>query len=154
MDEDRKEGEEAAERTYDVRPDYKHKYVESDEQNFRNRTHSNDTTTLARRRFPVHAVKEIIRGVLSSKLRDQEYHMEYTAKWSREIADSVRNKLKELQVPRYKYMVQVLIGEKKGQGVRYVLRGICNDNNTRFSLPTTFAREQNGMQMSLGRGDG
>lgn len=44
--------------------------------------------------------------------------MEYTTKWSREIADSVRDKLKELEIPRYKYMVQVLIGERKGQGVR------------------------------------
>jgi len=44
--------------------------------------------------------------------------MEYTSKWSKEIADSVRDKLKELQIPRYKYMVQVVVGERKSQGVR------------------------------------
>eukprot|EP00940_MAST-03C_sp_MAST-3C-sp2_P002081 g2081.t1 len=71
-----------------------------------------------KKKFPVHTVKEIIRSVLSEKLKGQDYHMEYTAKWSKDIADSVRDKLKELQLPRYKYMVNVVIGEKKGQGVR------------------------------------
>ena len=71
-----------------------------------------------KKKFPVHTVKEIIRGVLSTKLGGQTYHMDYTSKWSKEIADAVRDKCKELQLPRYKFMVQVIIGEKKGQGVR------------------------------------
>jgi hypothetical protein len=77
------------------------------------------------------------------------YNPELTAQWTREIAgstelashmrlrtlrsphltmhvsladaDEIKNKLKsELELPRYKYVVQVLIGEQRGEGVRYV----------------------------------
>ena len=37
---------------------------------------------------------------------------------SKRIADTVRNKLKALNLPRYKFMVQVVIGELRGQGVQ------------------------------------
>jgi hypothetical protein len=37
---------------------------------------------------------------------------------SRDIADSVKYKLKELNKARYKYVVQVVLGQQKGQGVQ------------------------------------
>ena len=47
------------------------------------------------------------------------YNQELTSQWTREIADEIKNKLKsELELPRYKYVVQVLIGEQRGEGVR------------------------------------
>ncbi|KAL3910331.1 MAG: hypothetical protein SGPRY_009096 [Prymnesium sp.] len=49
----------------------------------------------------------------------RRYNPELTAQWTREIADEIKNKLKmELDLPRYKYVVQVLIGEQRGEGVR------------------------------------
>ena len=81
----------------------------------------------------MHAVKEIIRDVLASKLKGQSYHMEYTSKWSKEIADSVRDKLKELQIPRYKYMVQVVVGERKSQGVRMGCRCLWDSETDNFA---------------------
>ena len=59
--------------------------------------------------------------------------MEYTSKWSKEIADSVRDKLKELQIPRYKYMVQVVVGERKSQGVRMGCRCLWDSETDNFA---------------------
>lgn len=86
-------------------------------------------------RFPVGIVKEVMKGVLKQKLSGTSYNTEVT----KEIAEVIRNKLKgrfttlwvyinrlaahcacsELGLARYKYMVQVVIGEQKGEGVRY-----------------------------------
>ena len=47
------------------------------------------------------------------------YNPELTAQWTREIADEIKNKLKtELELPRYKFVVQVVVGEQRGEGVR------------------------------------
>ena len=47
------------------------------------------------------------------------YNPELTAQWTREIADEIKNKLKnELDLPRYKFVVQAVVGEQRGEGVR------------------------------------
>ena len=68
-----------------------------------------------KQKFPVGIVKEVMKGVLKQKLSGTSYNTEVT----KEIAEVIRNKLKELGLARYKYMVQVVIGEQKGEGVRY-----------------------------------
>lgn len=60
--------------------------------------------------------KEIIKEVLEYKLKNQNYNE--APKFGREIADTIKGKLKDLGLPRYKYVVHVLIGQQKGQGVR------------------------------------
>merc|ERR1719446_498705 len=70
-------------------------------------------------KFRPAAVKELITTVLSEKLKDKTYNAESTAQWSREIADDIKSRLKsELELPRYKFVVQVVIGEQRGEGVR------------------------------------
>lgn len=59
--------------------------------------------------------------------------MEYTSKWSKEISDIVRDKLKELQIPRYKFMVQVVVGERKSQGVRMGCRCLWDSETDNFA---------------------
>ena len=60
--------------------------------------------------------KEIIKEVLESKLKNQNYNE--APKLSRDIADVIKGRLKELALPRYKFVVHVIIGQQKGQGVR------------------------------------
>ena len=62
--------------------------------------------------------KEIIKSVLEAKLKDKVYSAEITSQWTRDIADEIKGKLKELNLPRYKYVVNVAIGEQKGEGIR------------------------------------
>ena len=42
--------------------------------------------------------------------------------WTREISDEVKHQLKALNLDRYKFVVQVVLGEQKGEGVMYAPR--------------------------------
>jgi len=70
-------------------------------------------------KFRPATVKTLIGAVLSERLADKSYNPELTAQWTREIADEIKNKLKnDLELPRYKFVVQVVVGEQRGEGVR------------------------------------
>ncbi len=70
-------------------------------------------------KFKPGKAKEMIGEILSSTLKYQKsYNLDSAQSLSKTIAESVKDKLKELNLPRYKYIVQVSIGEQKGQGVR------------------------------------
>ena len=89
-------------------------------------------------RFRPVAVKEVIHLVLMEALADKQYNCDEAKNWTREISDSIQTKLKgfgrlnfagsiiilvfpDLQLDRYKYIVQVVIGEQRGEGVRQVI---------------------------------
>jgi Ribonuclease G/E len=65
-------------------------------------------------------VKDLINSVLSEALKGKEYDQNETGTWTKDIATQIKGKLKELKLPRYKFLVQVIIGEMKGAGVRSV----------------------------------
>jgi len=70
-------------------------------------------------KFPPTEVKKIISTFLSEFLADKTYNPELSAQWTREIADGIKGSIKQqLELPRYKYVVQVVVGEMKGEGVR------------------------------------
>eukprot|EP00033_Pygsuia_biforma_P001457 GCRY01001646.1.p1 GENE.GCRY01001646.1~~GCRY01001646.1.p1 ORF type:complete len:123 (-),score=12.06 GCRY01001646.1:81-449(-) len=70
------------------------------------------------KKFRPHIVKELIRNVLFERLSGLTYHPENTTQWTREIADDIKLKLKEFELDRYKFVVQVVIGEQRGEGVK------------------------------------
>jgi hypothetical protein len=85
--------------------------------------------------------------VLNDKFKNQTYTE--LSKLTFEIADSIKYKLKELGLPRYKYMVNVVIGQQKGQGVRVGTRCFWDSdtdncaseyfvNDTLFCLATVY----------------
>eukprot|EP00922_Rhytidocystis_sp_ex-Travisia-forbesii_P035904 GHVS01053287.1.p1 GENE.GHVS01053287.1~~GHVS01053287.1.p1 ORF type:complete len:118 (+),score=22.29 GHVS01053287.1:409-762(+) len=63
-------------------------------------------------------VKEILRNVLETKLEKAQYHGDNTALLSKHVAEEIKDRLKELNLPRYKLAVQVIISEHRGQGAR------------------------------------
>ena len=62
-------------------------------------------------------VKTIMEEVLREKLTGATYHPDNTSQWTREIADEIKQSLKLQDMDRYKYVVQVMIGEQRGEGV-------------------------------------
>mmetsp|Transcript_68630 Transcript_68630/g.143206 ORF Transcript_68630/g.143206 Transcript_68630/m.143206 type:complete len:122 (-) Transcript_68630:195-560(-) len=70
------------------------------------------------KKFKPMQVKEIIQKCLDDKLTGQKYHVDKASKFSRELADTIKQELKDLQWDRYKYVVQVVIGEQRGEGVK------------------------------------
>lgn len=87
--------------------------------------------------FHPNQAKEIINQVLEAKLKDKTYNSELTSQWSRDIADEIKSKLKELNLPRYKYVVSVAIGEQRGEGIRIGCRCFW-DSDTDASAEATF----------------
>ena len=71
---------------------------------------------------------------------DKQYQADHSSTWTKEIADEVKNKLKELGLPRYKFMVQVVLGEQRGQGVRMGSRSFW-DTNTDNSASHTYMND-------------
>ncbi|KAA0145947.1 hypothetical protein FNF27_03776 [Cafeteria roenbergensis] len=67
------------------------------------------------KRFPSRDVAAIIREVFKLRL---ESNPDYDQDLGYSIARDIRDRLKELELPRYKYMVQVVVGENSGEGVR------------------------------------
>lgn len=63
-------------------------------------------------------VKEVIQKVLEEFLSDKQYSPEQVEGWTKEISDSVKSKVKDLGLDRYKLIVQTVIGEQRGEGVK------------------------------------
>lgn len=84
--------------------------------------------------------KRIIKEVLESKLKDKTYNPEITSQWCRDIADDIKIRLKELNLPRYKYVVNVAIGEQRGEGIRIGCRCFW-DADVDASAQETFINE-------------
>ena len=57
-----------------------------------------------------------MQSVLKRSLAGKEYTVDGSPVQVRELADEIRNQLRELNLPRYKFLVQVTIGEVRGQG--------------------------------------
>ncbi len=73
-------------------------------------------------------VKALVEELLKTELVNVSYDGNESTKLSTEIANKIRSALKELQLPRYKLMVQVVLGENKGAGVQIGSRCLWDPN--------------------------
>mmetsp|Transcript_14299 Transcript_14299/g.43956 ORF Transcript_14299/g.43956 Transcript_14299/m.43956 type:complete len:124 (+) Transcript_14299:110-481(+) len=88
-------------------------------------------------KFKPAAVKVLLGAVMSEKLADKTYSSESAAQWSREISDEIKSRIKvEFDLPRYKLVVQVIIGEQRGQGIRYGGRCLWDQSTDAFAEDT------------------
>jgi len=71
-----------------------------------------------KRKFRPQEVKAIVRQVLETKLEGQEYRPDDIQNLSKDIADTVRDKVRAVDLERYKILVNCVIGEQRGEGVR------------------------------------
>eukprot|EP00603_Paraphysomonas_imperforata_P009257 CAMPEP_0114425674 /NCGR_PEP_ID=MMETSP0103-20121206/7366_1 /TAXON_ID=37642 ORGANISM="Paraphysomonas imperforata, Strain PA2" /NCGR_SAMPLE_ID=MMETSP0103 /ASSEMBLY_ACC=CAM_ASM_000201 /LENGTH=128 /DNA_ID=CAMNT_0001594535 /DNA_START=26 /DNA_END=412 /DNA_ORIENTATION=- len=90
-----------------------------------------------RQKVPVSAMKEILQTCLNEKLTGKQYEGEQCAEASKALSESVRDRLKDLNYDRYKYVVQVIIGERRDQGVRMGTRCFW-DSTTDNQASATF----------------
>ncbi|XP_066182056.1 dynein light chain Tctex-type protein 2B isoform X2 [Sylvia atricapilla] len=85
--------EEAAENTYSLRPGLQHRFKSS-------------------------TVKECIRAILKEKLANLQYIPEEMPELTKSLSETIKDRLKEEGFDRYKMVVQVVIGEQRGEGVK------------------------------------
>ena len=71
-----------------------------------------------REKVPVLTMKEIIQSCLAERLTGCTYDGEKCNEHAKQLSDKIRTQLKNLPYQRYKFVVQVLIGERREQGIR------------------------------------
>ncbi|XP_044147476.1 dynein light chain Tctex-type protein 2B [Bufo gargarizans] len=88
---------ESGDNSYSIRPNFQHK-------------------------FRAAAVKDCIRSVLKEELKSKQYIPEEIPPLTRFLSETIKDKLKEMGFDRYKMVVQVVIGEQRGEGVKMAAR--------------------------------
>jgi len=81
-------------------------------------------------------MKECIAEVLQEMLKEHTYKQDEAPELTKQIADRVKNRLKLLELPRYKYMVQVVVGEQRGEGVRMGCRTFWDRDTDAYASET------------------
>ncbi|KAM4041569.1 dynein light chain Tctex-type protein 2B isoform 2-T2 [Anomaloglossus baeobatrachus] len=89
--------EESGESAYCIRPNFQHK-------------------------FRTAAVRNCIRSVLKEELKSKQYIPEEVPELTRSLSETIKDKLKDMGFDRYKMVVQVVIGEQRGEGVKMAAR--------------------------------
>ncbi|XP_077281753.1 dynein light chain Tctex-type protein 2B isoform X2 [Temnothorax americanus] len=75
-------------------------------------------------KFKPLSAKEVIHDVLFDQLATKSYDAQAAAQWTKDIADIIKIKIKDLQFKRYKYVVNVVLGQQHGAGVKMGTRCI------------------------------
>ncbi|KAI9599388.1 tctex1 domain protein 2 [Syncephalis fuscata] len=91
-------------------------------------------------KFRPAVVTTLIQQLLKEKLESASYDAETASDTAKEIADILKNKLQELDLSRYKYVVNVIIGENSGVGARMDCRCFW-DMDTDKMVKETFAND-------------
>ncbi|VDI38573.1 dynein light chain Tctex-type protein 2B-like [Mytilus galloprovincialis] len=78
-------------------------------------------------------VKETIHTVLNDRLSGKVYDVDETTDLCRVISDEIKTKLKDLGYDRYKFVVQVVIGEQKGEGVKMGCRCFWDSDTDNYA---------------------
>jgi len=94
-----------------------------------------------REKVPVATMSGILKKAMEEKLTGMKYDNDGAAEAAKSLSDTIRNRLKELSSDRYKYVVQVAIGERREPGVRMGVRCFW-DSNTDNQASETFMNDQ------------
>ncbi|DBA91170.1 hypothetical protein WJX82_006190 [Trebouxia sp. C0006] len=72
--------------------------------------------------FKRHKVQAVLKQALRERMEGQQYDPVKAAQYAKQLADDLREKIKALGYDRHKLVVQVTLGQKKGQAMRVVSR--------------------------------
>eukprot|EP00397_Hematodinium_sp_SG-2012_P046840 GEMP01053054.1.p1 GENE.GEMP01053054.1~~GEMP01053054.1.p1 ORF type:complete len:128 (+),score=24.47 GEMP01053054.1:68-451(+) len=96
-------------------------------------------------KFQPKKIEKIVQAVMNEYLKDKEYSLDDAKVWSLELSNQVKLAIKDkANIPRYKIIVQTVIGEAAGQCVRVTSKFLwdpANDNWSSASVrtPSLFA---------------
>ncbi|KAM9358467.1 dynein light chain Tctex-type protein 2B isoform 2-T2 [Symphorus nematophorus] len=84
-------------------------------------------------KFKPAIVKECIRDVVREQLSGMRYNAEEVPELSHSLADCIKDKVKNAGFDRYKLVVQVVIGEQRGQGVKMSSRCLWDSDTDNYA---------------------
>ena len=92
-------------------------------------------------KFRPQEAKELMTEVVMRKLKGVAYNEKEVVQQSKEVADDCKAELKALGKDRYKYLVQAIVGQNKGQGVRMGSRQYWDKDTDNFATVTVIKKE-------------
>lgn len=103
-----------------------------------------------KQKFESYKVKKIIEDVLEGQLKTETYDRNSSKQMCMTLAEMIKNKVKELEVPRYRIVCTVSIGQLRDQGFRMGSQCVWDPkydtfasssykNNSLFAIGTVFA---------------
>ncbi|KAM9844434.1 LOW QUALITY PROTEIN: dynein light chain Tctex-type 5 [Aulostomus maculatus] len=92
-----------------------------------------NTYQLPYKHFPVPAVTDILKDVLTSYLQEEKYEVEWSRQMTKTICEVIRARVKDLLIPRYKIVVLVHIGQLAGQSMQISSRCLWDATNDTFT---------------------
>ncbi|KPJ06649.1 Tctex1 domain-containing protein 2 [Papilio machaon] len=69
-------------------------------------------------KFQAQNVRDLINRTMKEQLMGRQYRSDQAPKWAKSIANAVRQRVQDLDMKRYKILVQSTIIEMKGAGVK------------------------------------
>ncbi|CAB4375013.1 unnamed protein product [Rhizophagus irregularis] len=87
-------------------------------------------------KFRAPLVKTIIQQVVSERLDQAIYDKDQAPGWAHEIAEEIKKKLLEMELNRYKYIVNVTIMENKGAGARMQVNCLWDSDTDNLAQET------------------
>ncbi|XP_049631412.1 dynein light chain Tctex-type 5 [Suncus etruscus] len=85
------------------------------------------------RLFPTVVVKNLLKDVLTNSLEEEHYEPEFCRQMTKTISEVIKGRIKDLNIPRYKLIVLVHIGQLKKQGILIGSRCLWDPKNDTFS---------------------
>lgn len=86
-------------------------------------------------------IEGLIRKIVGENLEGKVYDHIYAHDWTISLTRQIYNEIKELELKRYKFAVQVVIGEDRGQGLKAICGGILDEETDRV-VRVTFTGEK------------
>ena len=85
------------------------------------------------RRFPERDVRSILKEILTERLAEAKYDADQCRQLSKSISDTVKNRVKDLNIQRYKIICLVHIGQLGNQAMRIGSRCLWDTNCDTFA---------------------
>ena len=82
--------------------------------------------------FPIRPVKKVIEDIFQKHLEDKTYNPNESNILAKDLAGSIKSKIKALACPRYKVTVFVVLGQSKGTSINFASRCAWNEKHDRF----------------------
>lgn len=84
-------------------------------------------------KFQSHKVHAVLNQILKERMEGQKYDPVKGAQTAKQLAEDLREKVKALGYDRYKLVVQVTLGQAKGQAMRITSRCLWDTNSDDFA---------------------
>ncbi|KAM4728326.1 dynein light chain Tctex-type 5-B-like isoform 2-T3 [Anableps anableps] len=85
------------------------------------------------KQFPVSAVSHILKEEINNNLHDEKYDVQHCRHLTLMLCEEIRNRVKELLIPRFKTVVLVHIGQLNGQGMQISSRCLWDPSFDTFT---------------------